>query len=414
MQFSIQKKCDDNDFTDHVSTSKAMLWIFVWRAIRISRFESNSWIAFFLFRRNTWDEITNMLIDDFVNQVRFRIELLEFLLCYSCVKFSLWSVHFIDIKKFETIHLICSFHRRKRIRISLFIKTMTVSWNFQRQNVERFFYFARDLIFIISITQEMTFKQKYLKQREWVDFCVRRQNLLQKTMKKVWTWIKNDRSWQKFHKNFKKFEKNYLDLILIVRQIRDMKRMTKKIMSHIAIIWKFNSRVFKSLNLHTLRSMKKCARIDYTMIEILRLFKKIVIYRLHYSKKEVFKEILSTTTNWTRVIDEFRMQESISENALKAFNLKNEKSFLSKEEEQSIFTHINLEISSKIIQNLTKVLMNETQQLLFTFKSTSTKLVKDSRQDAIQSDFNDATQSDLNDQTTQFDFNDQTQFDFND
>ncbi len=108
------------------------------------------------------------------------------------------------------------------------------------------------------------------------------------------------------------------------------------------------------------------------------------------------------------------MQESISENALKAFNLKNEKSFLSKEEEQSIFTHINLEISSKIIQNLTKVLMNETQQLLFTFKSTSTKLVKDSRQDAIQSDFNDATQSDLNDQTTQFDFNDQTQFDFND
>jgi hypothetical protein len=195
IQFSIQKKCDDNDIINHVSTSKTMLWIFVWRTIRIFRFESNSWIAFFLFKRKTWNEITNMLIDDFVNQVRFRIELFEFSLCYSCVKFSLWSVHFIDIKKFKTTHFICSFHRRKRIRISSFIKTIIVSWNSQRQNVERLFYFARDLILIISITQEMTFEQKYLKQREWIDFCVRRQNLLQRTMKRIWTWIKNDRSW---------------------------------------------------------------------------------------------------------------------------------------------------------------------------------------------------------------------------
>ncbi len=113
-------------------------------------------------------------------------------------------------------------------QISSFIKTMIVSWNSQRQNVDRFLYFARDLILIISITQEMTSKQKYLKQREWVDFCVRRQNLLQKVLKRIWTWIKNDRSWQKFHKSFVKFEENYLDLILIVRQTRDMKRMTKK------------------------------------------------------------------------------------------------------------------------------------------------------------------------------------------
>ncbi len=260
----------------------------------------------------------------------------------------------------------------------------------------------------------MTLKQKYLKQREWIDFCVRRQNLLQKTMKRVWTWIKNDRSWQKFYKIFEEFEENYFDLIFIVRQTRDMKRMTKEIMSHIAIIWESNFRIFKSLNLHTLRSVKKCARIDYTMIEILRLIKKIVIYRLRHSKKEVFKEILSTATNWTRIVDEFRMQESISEDVLKAFNLKNEKSFLSKEEEQSIFTHINLEISSKIIQDLIKVLMNETQQLLFTLKSTSTKLVRDLRQDAIQSDLNDQTQSDLNDQTTQFDLNNQIQLDLND
>jgi hypothetical protein len=211
-------------------------------------------------------------------------------LCYSCAKFSLWSVYFIDIKKFETIHLICSFHRCKRNRISSFIKTMIVSWNFHRQNVARFFYFVRDLIFIILITQKMTSKQKYLKQREWIDFCVRKQNLLQKTMKRIWTWIKNDRSWQKFHKIFEEFEENYFDLIFIVRQTCDMKRMTKEIMSHIEIIWRFNFRIFKSLDLHTLRFLKKCARVDYTMIEILRLIKKIVIYRLHHSKKKYSKK----------------------------------------------------------------------------------------------------------------------------
>ncbi len=204
-------------------------------------------------------------------------------------------------------------------QISSSIRTMTVSWNSQRQNVDCLLYFAQDLILIISITQKMTSEQRYLKQREWIDFCVRRQNLLQKTMKRVWTWIKNDRSWQKFHKSFVEFEENYFDLIFIVRQIRDIKRMTKKIMSHIATIWESNFRVFKTLNLHTLRSMRKCAWIDYTMIEILQLLKKIVIYRLHHSKKEVFREILSTATNWTRAADEFRMQESISEDAFENF-----------------------------------------------------------------------------------------------
>ncbi len=158
--------------------------------------------------------------------------------------------------------------------------------------------------------------------------------------------------------------------------------------------------------------MKKCARVDYTMIETLQLLKKIVIYRLHHSKREIFKKNLSTATNWTRVADEFRMQESISEDALKAFNLKDEKSFLSKEEEQSTFAHINLENSSKIIQDLTKALMNETEQLLLTLKSTSTKLVRESRQDESQSDLNDQTQSDLNDQI-QSDLNDQIQSDLN-
>ncbi len=105
------------------------------------------------------------------------------------------------------------------------------------------------------------------------------------------------------------------------------------------------------------------------------------------------------------------MQESISKNALKAFNLKNEKSFLSREEEQSTFAHINFENSSKIIQDLIKALMNETQQLLFTLKSTSTKLERDSRQDESQFDLNRQIQFDFNDRI-QSDLDRQIQSDF--
>ncbi len=170
-QFSIQKKWNDNDFTNHVFISKAMLRVFVWQAIRIFRFELNSWIVFFLFESKTWNEVTNVLIDVFVNQVRFWIELLEFSLCYSCARFSLWFVFFIDIKKFERLISFVHFIDAKRFKtthfsinklyfllyilcctlyqISSFIKTMIVSWNFQRLNVDRLFYFARDLILII-------------------------------------------------------------------------------------------------------------------------------------------------------------------------------------------------------------------------------------------------------------------------
>jgi hypothetical protein len=66
-QFLIRKKWNNNDFTNHVSISKAMLRIFVWRAIRIFHFESNSWIVCFLFESKSWNEITNVLVDVFVN-----------------------------------------------------------------------------------------------------------------------------------------------------------------------------------------------------------------------------------------------------------------------------------------------------------------------------------------------------------
>jgi hypothetical protein len=114
-QSSIRKKWNDNDLTNHVSISKTMLRVFVWWAVRIFHFESNSWNVCFLFESKTWDEVTNVLVNVFVNQVRFRIEILEFSLCYSCDRFSLWFVSFVDIKESETTHLICSFHRRKEI-----------------------------------------------------------------------------------------------------------------------------------------------------------------------------------------------------------------------------------------------------------------------------------------------------------
>jgi hypothetical protein len=46
-QFSIQKKWNDNNFTNHVLILKTMLRVFMWRTVWIFRFESHSWIVFF-------------------------------------------------------------------------------------------------------------------------------------------------------------------------------------------------------------------------------------------------------------------------------------------------------------------------------------------------------------------------------
>jgi hypothetical protein len=49
--------------------------------------------------------------------------------------------------------------------------------------------------------------------------------------------------------------------------------MIDEIMNHITERWRFNSRVFKNLNLHTLKTIRKCVRVEYSMKEILQRLK---------------------------------------------------------------------------------------------------------------------------------------------
>ncbi len=197
--------------------------------------------------------------------------------------------------------MICSFHRHKKIwndssqhKLYNIFEIFVTKWlSHEIVNVWMSIVFFTSLDILLSLYQS---RKKWRQNKNiWNNanesiFVYENRIYYKKRWKKIWTWIKNNRLWQKFHKNFAKFEKNYLDLIFIIQQIRDIKRMTKKIMSHIAIIWKSDFRVFKTLDLHTLKSIKKCTRVDYTMIEILQLFKKIMIYRLHYSKKKNSKK----------------------------------------------------------------------------------------------------------------------------
>jgi hypothetical protein len=86
-----------------------MLRVFVWRAIRIFRFESNSWIVFLLFvQKDSMRWKYKCTHRCFCESSSFLNRIFESFLYYSCVKFSLWFVHFIDIKKFE--RLISSVH----------------------------------------------------------------------------------------------------------------------------------------------------------------------------------------------------------------------------------------------------------------------------------------------------------------
>jgi 23S rRNA A2030 N6-methylase RlmJ len=141
--------------------------------------------------------------------------------------------------------------------------------NEQQKHVQNVFYFVQDLILIIKKTKKMTFERKYLTQREWVDYCTHKTSRMRKVVEKIWFWIKKDDLWTKFHKKFKDFEKEYFVIMLIIRHTRNFQKLIDVIMNHITKWWRFNSRIFKKLKLHTLRMIKKCVRVDYIMKSIL-------------------------------------------------------------------------------------------------------------------------------------------------
>ncbi len=68
-------------------------------------------------------------------------------------------------------------------------------------------------------------------------------------------------------------------------------------MNHIIKRWKFNLRIFKNLNLHTLKTIKKCVQVNYFMKEILKKLKFAMMYQLRNSKKNISRAILLNVIN---------------------------------------------------------------------------------------------------------------------
>ncbi len=152
-------------------------------------------------------------------------------------------------------------------------------------------------------------------------------------------------------------------------------------MNHIAERWKFNSRVFKDLSLHTLKTIKKYVRAEYFMKEILQRLKLTMMYRLRNSKKDISRTILSNVTNWTRVIDDLFDTERMTIQKLRELDLLHKKSFFSKQKFEFAFSNFNSETSNMIITALINALITKA---LSTLDLISKKFIIDDRDIIIE------------------------------
>ncbi len=180
-----------------------------------------------------------------------------------------------------------------------------------------------------------------------------------------------------------------------------MKRMIEEVMIVIARKWEFNVWVFKALDLHTLRIIKKCALINYFMKKTLKMLKLTVIYRLRNSKRDISRSILSNATNWFRVVDELFQSETISIEELNALNVLNERSFFSRKETTSTFSNLNAEKTSIMIQVLINALKDLTKQRIAKTLSTLDSISKKSFDSRSSS--NDSSQNSNNSSQQSFD-----------
>ncbi len=169
--------------------------------------------------------------------------------------------------------------------------------------------------------------------------------------------------------------------MLIIRQARNLQKMIDEVMNRIIERWEFNSRIFKDLNLHTLKAIKKCARVDYFMKEILQRLKLTMMYRLRNSRRDISRAILLNVTNWTRVIDDLFDTERMTIQKLREFDLLHKRSFFSRREFEFAFSSFNSETSNMIITTLINVLITKA---LSTFDLISKKFIIDNRDIIIE------------------------------
>ncbi len=172
----------------------------------------------------------------------------------------------------------------------------------------------------------------------------------------------------------------------IIRQTRNLQKLIDEVMNYIAKRWKFNSRVFKKLELHTLKTIKKCAQTDYIMKSTLQRLKLAVMYRLRNSKRDISRAILSNVTNWARMINDLFDSKKMTIKELRQFDLLHRESFFSRQELELTFSSFIFHAIKIIIITLINALI---KKILSTFDLISKKFIITSDFDTT-SDFDEA------------------------
>jgi hypothetical protein len=303
--------CDDRFLNDE-SMLKTMLRIFEKRITRILRLRSISWIVFFLsFRREARDvyvcvcvlcskemRIKSVVCEKDLSSVEFK----DFCLLRSILELIVRS--FVNIKREKknlfrwwdsNIFYFILFFKHFFIRFYLNLNCYFSFWNslkfmscFVKIIVFNFSFFESYYVykstFIIETCKKMIKIAKYIIQREFANYMIKRESVMNERLKQIWSWIKQNKVWKKYHTKFREFENDYSEIVSLISQTRDFVKLKQETVYTILIEWKLNvNKDFNFFSLHTMRAIRKCA-IKYFLAKALKMTKRVVLHRLNRTK----------------------------------------------------------------------------------------------------------------------------------
>ncbi len=229
-------------------------------------------------------------------------------------------------------------------------------------------YYAYESTLIMKTCKKMIKIARYIIQKKFANYMIKRQSVMNERLKQIWSWIKQNKIWEKYHAKFREFKDDYSEIVSLIRQARDFIKLKKEVVYTILIEWKFNvNRNFNFFSLHTMRAIRKCA-IKYFFAKTLKMTKRVVLHRLSRMKQKIFRSLLFNTANWFKVALNFYEKESIDDEIFEKYKIDDFESFFKREDEFIKFT----QFTNQQFRYLYRVLELKLKDLL-TSNSTSKK-----------------------------------------
>ncbi len=300
-----------------------MLRVFERRIARTFRLRSISWVALSLsFRREARDvcacvlcsrkmRIKNVVCEKDLSSVEFK----DFCLLRSILE--LIARSFVNIKRrrrsllrwrnanifsftLSFRHLFIQFYFKLNCYLS-FWNSLRFTSCFVKMIAFNFFsfesYYAYESTLIIEAFKKMISIARYMIQRKFANYMIKKQFEMNERLKQVWSWIKQNRIWEKYHEKFREFENDYSEIVSLICQTRDFVKLKQEVVNTILIEWKLNvSRSFNFFSLHTMRAIRKCA-IKYLLAKALKMTKRVVLHRLNRTRQRIFRSLMFNAAN---------------------------------------------------------------------------------------------------------------------